>query len=255
MKSYYLLVTLLCVKTSWAIQDENPANDHFKSVFKEHLNGDNATLSPDEVKYHYPWHDFTTDEVKEATNQTEARKCPKPHASWHEYKGKYYNLLSHQTCRLPECMETCSLNDATLIFPETMDEFHKIQNLYHDGQPPLILGAYLPFEYPEAPLCFKEQCDSYLLLANGSNWKYESWMGNRFDRTYRKQGRCYAIGYSDVWRLIAEVIPIDCGLQYRAICVSDCPRPGIPIYPSTQDIQEETPIRFQYHNGRRDIGI
>lgn len=149
MKIYYLLVTLLCVKTSWAIQDENPANDHFKSVFKEHLNGDNATLSPDEVKYHYPWHDFTTDEVKDATNQTEARQCPKPHASWHEYKGKYYNLLSHQTCRLPECMETCSLNDATLIFPETMDEFHKIQNLYHDGQPPLILGAYLPFEYPE----------------------------------------------------------------------------------------------------------
>ena len=211
----------------------SPFNDQFRSMFKEHIKEQLQTMSPEEVEMRFPWHQLE----KEDPETQGAEPCPKVNAEWHKFRNQYYHLMSHQTCRLPDCLDTCGENQAHLVAPSSLEELVMLFELWKPDQVDILLGVYLPVELPVGILCEGKSCNQYLEFANGTQFQYHPWMGRRFDRVTQDQPRCFGIatypGDQSYWKE-PEVLAVPCGQQYRAICKSSCPKSGTPTSPAAE---------------------
>ena len=61
--------------------------------------------------------------------------------------------MSHQTCRLPDCLDACGENQAHLVAPSSLEELVMLFELWKPNQVDILLGVYLPVELSVGFLC------------------------------------------------------------------------------------------------------
>ena len=216
----------------------------------------NTWVSPPKPKFVHIKLDHTVDNTGDEgtpVNVLHRLNCTVgAHPEWHIRGGIYYNFVRSQTCRLPDCMEACSINQGELAYPNQMHELPFFLAAANPLAGPILLGVYLPLELPEETPCERDGCEHYLITAKGEPFAYQKWMGDMFNRV-PGQSRCFKIeSFSD--RIRPEVSPTDCGAQHHAICSSHCPKPGTPIYLPPEDLQNG-PLGLETMKIRRNVAI
>ena len=61
---------------------------------------------------------------------------------WHLHEKYYYIVFRQQTCRLPECMETCRQNGAEMASQESYQEYKFLMSLSNEFTGDAFIGSF-----------------------------------------------------------------------------------------------------------------
>lgn len=138
-----------------------------------------------------------------------------------------------------EGMDTCSQNYGSTAFPTAQPQFGTLGKFANGFTGDVYVGVYMPIHLSIHVTCTAQSCDDYLQLADGSQFHWQPWMGNSFDRK-PLQPRCFVFTPSPSTALYS-VSPSSCYNYNTLVCMSRCPRRGTPIYPAPSNISAAAP--------------
>ena len=75
-----------------------------------------------------------------------------PHHSWVRKGEAYYLSLLSTPCRFPDCQQACEANNATVVNPESEEDFAILTQLTSVHQERFYLGIHLPVSYTHLTL-------------------------------------------------------------------------------------------------------
>ena len=166
--------------------------------------------------------------------------CPgTPDSSWILFNGFYYNTLDLAVGDFYHGGQQCALNDADVAFPAHYDEWQFLLTLARSNLQDFFVGIHLPIEMPLSTQCKQKECEQFLKLANGSDFRWAWWMKDSFDRD-QNQPRCYRLTATGPQSML-KAVSAHCYQNHAVTCITNCPKEGPPTFPSPLTVRSYLP--------------